>query len=341
MRVLIIAHIILCCLATGTVSTVARAQWVTRDQRWIQPRGPWNRDMMRALPEFYREQNGIAFGHAHLAETLIHTQDAKEAEKARLEILDFIFSSPPVPPDEDQISPTFTRMVWEAQKTFNWTHTLHSNLYDLFASDEVIDKEAAYREIMESYLSKPEAITAHRLDHMGKLWSFPESKAFRDRFPKFTTQIWAYHWLQGGAYDAQLMGNAARQRELLKLIITHYHGYLNQPPVEWRFMPMMQETAPEFTRRFPEAAAVFDNLHMLHDNIDDVLVRTDLYPSMKDKREAILKILAIYLHRNHAPEDRYVSHHGTVHAMNMGPRPPAAKEVLDGKRSKSHGAGGH
>jgi len=67
-------------------------------------------------------------------------------------------------------------------------------------------------------------------------------------------------------------------------IIAHYHGYLRRPPVEWQFMPMMPEGAPEFARRFPEAAAIFDNLHMLHDNYDDILVRPDLYPTMTAKR---------------------------------------------------------
>jgi hypothetical protein len=108
-------------------------------------------------------------------------------------------------------------------------------------------------------------------------------------------------------------------------------------------MPMMAEGAPEFTARFPEAAAIFDNLHMLHDNIDDVLSRPDLYPTLDARREAILRILSIYLHRNHAPEERYAEYHEKPtaggqagHAMmghgqgmaSMGPRPPSAKEVL-------------
>lgn len=338
---IVLPLIVTCCAVIAALSFQnATGQWVTRDQRWLLPRGSWNWAMSRALPEFYREQNGIAFGHAHLAETLLETQDAEKAERARLEILDFIFSSPSVPPDEEQISPTFIRLIWEAQKVFNWAHTFHANLYDLFASDEVKDKEAAYRKILETYLSKPEAITIHPLDHTGKLWSFPESRAFRDKFPKFTTQIWAYHWLQGGAYDVQLMGDSAKQRELLNRVIAHYHGYLRNPPVEWRFMPMMHETAPEFSRRFPEAAAIFDNLHMLHDNIDDVLMRPDLYPSVKDKRDAILKILPIYVHRNHSPEDQFASFHAKDHSKMMppGPRPPSAREVLEGKGSSKTSA---
>jgi len=325
----------------------AGGQWVTRDHRW-QPRGPWNWAVPRELPQLFREFNGIDFGHAHLAETLLRTQDPQRVEQARLEVLDFIFSSPAVPPDEEQVAPTLVRMAWEVQRAFNWTHTLHRSFYDALASDRAQDKEGALRKVLADYLEKPEAITSHRLDPHGKLWSFPESKSFRQRFPKFNTQIWAYHWLQAAVYDVQLMGNAARQRELMPRLIEWYHGYLRQPPLEWQFMPMLPEGAPAFSARFPEAAAIFDNLHMLHDNLDDILSRPDLYPTLEDKRSAILRILPIYLHRNHAPEDRYAEYHGTAmggghtgpgiagHGQMgsgrvMGPRPPSALEVLEGK----------
>ena len=147
------------------------------------------------------------------------------------------------------------------------------------------------------------------------------------------------------AYDVQLMGNAARQRELLPRVIEWYHGYLRQPPVEWQFMPMLPEGAPEFSARYPELAAIFDNLHMLHDNVDDVLSRPDLYPTMQAKREAMLRILPIYLHRNHEPQERYAEYHAMPmmggmagHGMMVpGPRPPSATEVLEGKAFRSGG----
>jgi hypothetical protein len=306
----------------------------------------------RELPQLYREFNGIDFGHAHLAETLLQTQDPAKVEKARLEVLDFIFTSPPVAPDEEQVAPTANRLFWEVYRAFDWAHEFHRALYDVYASGRVKDKEAAVRKIMADYLEKPEAITSHRLDHHGKLWSFPESQSFRKKFPKFNTQIWAYHWLQGATYDVQLMGNAEKQRELMPRLIEHYHGYLVRPPEEWQFMPMLPEASPEFAQRFPEAAAVFDNLHMLHDNLDDVLCRPDLYPTMRAKRDAVMKILAIYLNVNHAPKDLYADYHGPDMAMSggkmehgnmgggeksmpgmdmrgmMGPRAPAAKDVL-------------
>jgi hypothetical protein len=322
----------------------ASAQWTARNERFHM-RGPWNWSLNRELNQLYREFNGIDFGHAHLAETLLHTQDPDAIEKARLEVLDFIFSEPSVPPDEDQISPEFTRMAWEVRRSFNWAHTLHRSLYDLFASDKVADKKAAYQRILADYLEKPEAITHHHLDLHGKLWGFPESKAFRDKFPKFNTQIWAYHWLQAAAYDVQLMGDASKQRELMPRIIEHYHGYLREPPVHWQMMPMFMEAAPEFTKQFPEAAAIFDNLHMLHDNMDDILCRPDLYPTRSSQREAMLRILEIYLHRNHEPVVKYPDYHaphttpnGDAHGQHEGMsehRPPSAAEVLEGKHAST------
>lgn len=308
---------------------------------------------MRELPGYFVELNGIDFGHAHLAETLLQTQDPRRVERARVEVLDFIFSAPQVPPDEEQVAPTYVRLVWEVQKTFNWAHELHRSLYDLFAADAVVDKEVVMRTILAKYLDKLEAITSHRLDHHGKLWNFPESKSFREKFPKFNVQIWAYHWLQAAAYDLQMMGNAARQRELMPRLIEHYHSYLLKPPLEWQFMPMLPEGSPEFTRRFPEVAAIFDNLHMLHDNIDDVLSRPDLYPTRDAQRTAILRILPVYLHRNHVPEDRYAGFHGMAMAganhgnmqgmmKDMGPRPPSAREVLEGRQdSRGRHSGDH
>jgi hypothetical protein len=267
----------------------AIAQWVTRDHRWP-PRGAWNWVLPRELPQLYREFNGIDFGHAHLAETLLRTQDEQRVEQARLEVLDFIFSSPAVPPDEEQVAPTFVRMVWEAQRAFNWSHTLHRSLYDLFASD-VVDKEAAYHRILADYLDKPEAITPHQLDHHGKLWSFPESKAFRDKFRTFNTQIWAYHWLQAAVYDVQLMGNAERQRQLMPKIIESRKVFLSHSS---------SDTAEvEALRAALDGRGIACFLDALELKAGDALTAT-----LKEQVQDARAFVVVRLHRGSAQEGR-------------------------------------
>ena len=130
----------------------------------------------------------------------------------------------------------------------------------------------------------------------------------------------------------QLMGDLATQQALMAKVIAFYHGYLRRPPVEWQHMPMMPEAAPEFAKRFPEAASIFDNLHMLHDNFDDILARPDLFPTLGARRAAILKILPIYLHRAHGANDLYPDFHEMPMGAHgeMGPRPPSVHEVLAG-----------
>jgi hypothetical protein len=279
--------------------------WLEQRNQRFYLRGPWNWTISRQLPELQVEFNGIDFGHAYLAETLLHSSNDTAIEQARLEILAFIDSKPSLPPDEAFIAPTFYRLAWAPQNVFDWAHQLHRDLYDLFAADNVPDKETAYRQILTNYLAQPQAITPQSLDHAGALWTFPESRNFVRRFPKFNAQIWAYHWFQAKIAEVQVDHSLPEQQAALKPVLAEYHGYLANPPLDWSFMPLFSEIAPTFSQRFPEAANIFDNLHMLHDNLDDVLSSPDLFPTMAAKRERIYQILEIYLHRNHQPGDEH------------------------------------
>ena len=307
----------LCVLLLPGFALASPRGWFEQRNHLFYLRGPWNWALYRTLPGLSVEFNGIDFGHAHLAETLLNTRDDAVVEQARLEVLAFINSKPNLPPDEAFIAPTFHRLVWETQNVFDWAHQLHRDLYDLFAAENVADKDVAYRKILAYYLAQPQAITPLALDHSGALWSFPESRHFVQRFPKFNAQIWAYHWLQAKVAEVQLGRSVAEQRTTLAPILAEYHGYLTTPPLSWTFMPMFHEVAPTFSRRFPDATNIFDNLHMLHDNIDDVLASPELFPTLEAKRERIYFFLDIYLHRNHQPGDnryaRYRASAGTNH----------------------------
>ena len=300
------------CLFLLVAPSLAYASW----QEWFEQRdhlfylrGSWNWAVYYNLPELYMEFNGIDFGHAHLAETLLRTDDATAVEQARHEIVAFIESKPTTPPDEAVIAPTFHRLAWAAQNVFEWAHQLHRDLYDLFAADNVQNKETVYRQILANYLAQPLAITPLPLDHANALWTFPESQRFVRQFPKLNAQIWVYHWLQAKIAEMQMGRTVTQQRQVLPSILAEYHEYLINPPLQWQFMPLFAEVAPTFAQRFPEAANIFDNLHMLHDNLDDVLSSPDRFPTMEAKRERIYQLLAIYLHQNHhAGDQRYVSY---------------------------------
>jgi hypothetical protein len=59
-----------------------------------------------------------------------------------------------------------------------------------------------------------------------------------------------------------------RRRELDRVITVFEDSVLVSPP---RVMPLTAEVAPRFSRMFPAAAHVFDNLHMMHDVANDIM----------------------------------------------------------------------
>jgi hypothetical protein len=113
-------------------------------------------------------------------------------------------------------------------------------------------------------------------------------------------------------------------------------------------MPLFHDIAPTFSQKFPEAANIFDNLHMLHDNIDDVLSSPEMFLTIEAKRARIYQILEIYLHRNQQAEDqRYAHyrlpadrghHHGVLggSASSLIPQPPVISEPATQGASEGH-----
>jgi hypothetical protein len=308
------------------LSLLACALFETRDRRFYY-RAPWNFALRERLPELEAEFNGVDFGHAHLYETLLLTggRDVEAVDgRARLETLRFIRAKPMLPPSEEAIAPTYMRLAWRAQNTFDEAHALHRATYDIYASDYP-DKDEAVRRVLEYYRQSPYAITGQALDHR-RLDSLPFAKTFRRKFPLFNATIWSYHYLQIAAYDLLLGGHdAASTQQGVTLLLEIYHGYLDSPPVHWTFMPLTGEYSPRFAAKHPEVARIFDNLHMLHDTISDIL-SSDLFPTRDAKRAAIYEALdSFYLAGADATNPMILREDGHPH-HGSGPEPATAPE---------------
>ncbi len=286
-------------MAIVAIATVAFAlagcnQFEPRDKRFYY-RALWNFSLREDLAELDSEFNGVDFGHSNLYENLLLTggQDVAAIEDwARKETLAFIATRPRLNPNEEAIAPTYMKLAWRAQNTFDEAHALHRATYDIAVSDEP-DKDRAIRNVLAYYKESAYAITSKQLDHR-RLDSFPYSKAFRQRFPLFNATIWSYHYLQVAVYDPLLAArDLTAKTQAVRPILTTYRRYLEQPPVEWTFMPLTAELSPEFAARYPDVAHIFDNLHMLHDNISDILTSERL-PTWEAKRAEIYRIVNTY-----------------------------------------------
>ena len=260
-------------------------------------RGVYNNDIYNVRP-LALDLNAVAVGHAFAYEDLV-TGKAGELETQTFEKIDRILKKPPrFMPDEAQISPTFGRKYGVLEQVFDWTHILHFQTVDVLASTEMTDteKEAEIEALYQFYLDNvPYAITGLPMN-IGYLDSQPYSKAFRQQYPKVNGLFWGYHWLQGSMYDLLYSKPLYAQRQAYKDMGKQYHE-VELYRTDRSFMPMFAEVSPRFAERFPELANTFDNLHMLHDMVNDILASQ--WMSEQQQQEQIQRAIWLVMAANH------------------------------------------
>jgi hypothetical protein len=230
------------------------------------------------------------FGHGILYETLWTRPDAPvsllEEEIYQRLTMDILRNPPRMHMPERSFMPRYARLVPLAKEMFEWAHVLHRQAYDILADDDVADKDAAMDGLLAYYLSSPLAFTdvPKGMAIMDEQYF---SKEFRQRYPKFNGLIWAYHWLQVAVHEPLLLHDTPEERQTaMNALLARFWQMLEDPPSKLPSeMPMTAAIAPEFTERYPRFAAIFDNLHMMHDVISDILVSDQV----DDKRREIYR----------------------------------------------------
>lgn len=270
----------------------------TYEQTYLRASDNW---VFRArYPEADHLFNGFDYGHAILSEMLIrHPDDGPkrlEGKVYRRLTCEILLHPPSVPLEERAVGPTYTTNYPEAVATFEWAHMLHRQVYDIIAAYPLASEERERRlwAALHYYRSRPDLALSAQPKSMQLMEGQPYSLTFRRAAPKFNGLIWSYHWLQMALYDALLdapdpttrQATVARDIELFRRM-TYEDG--RYAPAE---MPMSPAIAPTFTRHYPELAAIFDNLHSLHDVVSDVLASPDV--KQGDKRAAILLAISRY-----------------------------------------------
>lgn len=279
-------------LVASSVSS-ASAQWTTVSEQYYLP-ASHNWVFRKQHPVADRLFNAFDYGHAILYEVL-WSRPGAAASVLEVQQYDYItrrllVNPPKLPLEEAAIAPAYSRLVPEAKLMFEWAHVLHRQIYDVLA-DNRLDEAQRDREVarlVAYYRSRPDLAFSVKPKSMNLMEGQPYSLAFRKGYPKFNGLIWGYHWLQVGLYDALLAGRTPDERSaLITAAVARFQQMLVDPPRSLpHVMPMTPGIAPLFTKRYPDAAAIFDNLHSMHDVISDILAN-DAVPRDR-KRDQIL-----------------------------------------------------
>jgi hypothetical protein len=265
-----------------------------RDEQFYYP-GRFNWQFLGRHPEAARLFNAFDYGHAVLYETLLdRPADAGPVLAREYAYLteDLLPRPPRFAIAEEAVMPDYARLAWRAKQMFDWAHVFHRQVYDAYADERLSParRDSLVERLTDYYLSRTEYAFAPVPKTMALMDEQPFSQVFRRGEPRFNGLIWAYHWLQVGLYEPLVTAPDEGGRvEGVRWAVARFREMVATERYPTA-MPMTPAIAPAFSRRHPRAAAIFDNLHMMHDIISDVLA-SPLVPADR-KREVIYQQLA-------------------------------------------------
>ena len=148
---------------------------------------------------FYDTHPGAArsFYAAHVAHfgiyevALTKGEDATDAfTQLEARIRRLVIDPPRFEPPADLIAPQWTKIAYPTGRSMDWTHHLHSQLYDILTDPAVTEKQAAGERAIAYYLENPDAAYStrgygHRWMMGGGAWAgtFPRKVSKHQRDP--------------------------------------------------------------------------------------------------------------------------------------------------------------
>jgi hypothetical protein len=259
-----------------TVVGTAGAQ-SQRDEQFYYP-GGFNWQFLATYPEAARLFNAFDYGHAVLYERLYTRKNRigpELEEEYRYLTNDLLIRPPRFAVAEEVIMPAYAKLAWRAKMMFDWAHILHRQIYDAYADQRLtpIQRDSLIERLTDYYLSNRRYAFTDKPKSMALMDEQYFSQTFRKAHPKFNGLIWAYHWLQIGLYEPFIEGQTRTERKAgVQATVARFWSMLDDPPSRMpKVMPMTAAVAPKFSTAHPRAAVIFDNLHMMHDIISDIL----------------------------------------------------------------------
>lgn len=268
-------HAVLATLAVCALDAPLAAQ--QRDEQFYYP-GQFNWQFLKNYPEAAKLFNAFDYGHAVLYERLFQYQgrpgEALEQEYQYL-TTDLLIRPPQFAIAEEAVMPRYAKVAWRAKQMFDWAHILHRQIYDVYADERLTPsaRDTLIEHLTDYYLARKQYAFAAKPKSMALMDDQYFSQVFRKRYEKFNGLIWSYHWLQVGLYEPLIEGETKAEKKAgVQATVARFWSMLADAPSHFpRNMPMTPAIAPKFTAAHPRAAIIFDNLHMTHDIISDIL----------------------------------------------------------------------
>jgi hypothetical protein len=179
------------------------------------------------------------------------------------------------------------------------THHFHREVLAIFAGLEAADRARALDQAVDRYRSRPDIALPDAPKDMTILYDHPFT-SFADNdfnprckqtYPSLTGFVWASHWFQLAVQEPlELFADSTERREGVKVVTERFQRKLSsgKPPDAFPTeLPLAPSISPGLVSAHLRAAAIVDNLNMMHDVLADVLV----HPKAADVRAAIDEVI--------------------------------------------------
>jgi len=273
----------------------ADAQIVQRNAAYWLP-ASYNNVFYDTYTDAARSFYAAHYAHFGVYEVALGDGDLEDAMvRVEKRVRDLIINPPRYEPPFEIIAPEWARLAYTTGAAMDWTHHLHEQLYDILSDDRVTDRKAAGERAISHYLTNERgAFSTRGYGHAFMMGGGSWAGTFAERFPRVNGILWAYHWHHAAVYEALMAPTQEeRARELDRVLGVFSDSVLVSPPT---YMPLTAQVAPRFSAMFPAAAQIFDNLHMMHDVVNDIMV-DDRIPTSAKAAE-IARMLGQQLYRN-------------------------------------------
>ncbi|MBN1603550.1 MAG: hypothetical protein JW915_18210 [Chitinispirillaceae bacterium] len=224
-------------------------------------------------------------------------------------------------PSMELYGPYTAQMAWKVYRAIDWTHMHHEQTYDILSDATIIwsDKKKWTDKSVKYYLNinnvarscAPLDITMRRAAVMMK----PYFTYYRNYYPLTNNFAYVAHWWHPVIYEAIMFAgdNSRKQEEVIKAVndLMLDSIFIDKPTR----MLLSREAMPRYSRLTPESANIFDNLHMLHGIVYDILAYEGW--TENQKRAELYRVVEMMAYR---PGDEKYTRKFSVQHPDMDPR---------------------
>lgn len=179
------------------------------------------------------------------------------------------------------------------------THELHREVLAIFAGLDASERASALDAAVDRYLSRPDVALPDVPKDMAILYDHPYTSFVDEDFnprrkltyPSLIGFVWASHWFQLAVQEPlERFADSTERLEGLKVVTERFQRKLSsgQPPDAFPTeLPLTPSISPGLVSAHLRAAAIIDNLNMMHAVLADVLI----HPKVGDVRAAIDEVI--------------------------------------------------